>query len=106
MIEQLVNQALEAGRNAGIKANDQIQERDACGFGWVVIRPARGAVVNELKRRKIGMKSESGGWRVSSNHIYPDFRGQSVTVKYEAAEAFAQVLRNSGVDATAYDRLD
>ena len=106
MYTQLIDNALAAGREAGMRSDEQIQERDACGFGWVIIRPARGALVNTLKTRKLGMKSSEGGWRVSSNQIFPDFYGQSVTVKYNAAAAFAQVLCDAGFDATAFDRLD
>jgi hypothetical protein len=78
-----------------------LAEEGACGFAWVVIKPARGAFVEWLKERKIGHKHYHGGYE------YPvhDFN-QSIARKEAYAHAFASVLRDAGLNAYPGSRLD
>lgn len=73
----------------------------ACGFAWVNIRPANGPFARWLKVKGVGRKSYSGGWDVSI-HAFD----QSHERKAAAARAMATVLRDHGLKAYAYDRLD
>lgn len=72
-----------------------------CGFAYIEIRPANCALARYLKSRNVGYKAYTGGWEVSI-HDY----GQSWERKRAHAQAAAQVLRDAGINATAYDRLD
>ena len=72
-----------------------------CGFAWVTIRPARGAFVNYLKAKDWGSRGYSGGWEIWVSNF-----NQSMTRKEAYAKAFAAVLQNYGINATAGSRLD
>jgi hypothetical protein len=80
-----------------------------CGFGTVVIRPARGAFVKFLKDNQLGSKHWRTGYSISS---YDVMRGhdlcgtQSMSIKEEACEAFAKVLNAYGINAHAESRAD
>ena len=83
-----------------------------CGFAWIVVRPggssfARWAKANDEARRPDG--STYPAW---SNHYYGGLSrwvgefGQSVTRKEAFATAYAEVLREAGINATSGSRLD
>lgn len=74
-----------------------------CGFAWVTIKPARGAVVAEMKKAGIGRKGYHGGWQVwnPSNAMTQD-----MSAVYAGAKAYAQVLKDNGVKCYADSRLD
>lgn len=80
-----------------------------CGFGTVVIRPAKGAFVKYLKDNKIGSKHWKSGYSISS---YDVMRGhelegtQSMDIKETACEQFAKVLNQYGINAVAESRAD
>jgi hypothetical protein len=80
-----------------------------CGFGTVVIRPARGSFVKFLKDNQLGSKHWRTGYSISS---YDVMRGhdlcgtQSMSIKEEACEAFAKVLNAYGINAHAESRAD
>ena len=80
-----------------------------CGFGTVVIRPARGPFVKFLKDNQLGSKHWQSGYSISS---YDVMRGhdlcgtQSMSIKEEACEAFAKVLNAYGINAHADSRAD
>ena len=80
-----------------------------CGFGTVVIRPARGPFVKFLKDNQLGSKHWRTGYSISS---YDVMRGhdlcgtQSMSIKEEACEAFAKVLNAYGINAHAESRAD
>jgi len=71
-----------------------------CGFAWVGFKGntsfGRWALKNKLAR-----KADSGGL-----HLWVSDYEQSYDRKSAYASAFAQVLRNHGVDAYADNRLD
>jgi hypothetical protein len=80
-----------------------------CGFAWVTIRPARGAVVTWLKTRGVGHNGYYGGYTISTNEIERDEKcnfGQSYERKMNAAKAFAETLQAWGINAVAEGRLD
>lgn len=79
-----------------------VVEGGVCGFAWVNIKPARGGFVTYLKSQGIGRHdSYEGGWTIWV-HQY----GQSMERKHAYAAAFAQVLKEHGINAGAYARMD
>jgi len=80
-----------------------------CGFGTVVIRPARGAFVKYLKDNKIGSRHWKSGYSISSYDVmrnHPLEITQSMDIKETACEAFAKVLQQYGIQAHAESRAD
>jgi hypothetical protein len=74
-----------------------------CGFAWVTIRPARGAIVTAMKASGVGRKGYGGGWQVWNPS--GTFTQDSSAI-YAGAKAYADVLKKYGVDASASSRLD
>lgn len=75
-----------------------------CGFAWVNIKPARGPLIELMKRMGLGRRDEyAGGWTIwnPSEHLT-----QNMYVKEAGAIAFAKVLRDAGYKATAHTRMD
>jgi hypothetical protein len=75
-----------------------------CGFAWVNIKPARGPLIELMKRLELGRRDEyAGGWTIwnPSEHLT-----QNMYVKEAGALAFAKVLRDAGYQATAHTRMD
>lgn len=72
-----------------------------CGFAWVTIKPARGALVNYLKSRQVGSNGYYGGFEIWVREF-----GQSVDRKTAFARAFADVLNKYGINASVGSRLD
>ena len=80
-----------------------------CGFGTVVIRPARGAFVKFLKDNKLGSKHWRTGYSISSYDVMRQHElcgTQSMSIKEEACEQFAKVLKQYGINAHAESRAD
>jgi hypothetical protein len=88
-----------------------------CGFAWVTIKPARGAFVAWLKKQPgkygrggIGSSAYGGGWQLWGNDCVSESRdaefGQSMQLKEAACGAFAEVLRQNGLNAHAGSRMD
>lgn len=81
------------------------EDQFPCGFAYVVVKPARGKLVNELKKRDVGYVASWGGggyhvWNPSHSHF------QNVDCKYAAAQAYAKVLQKYGFNAVADSRWD
>ncbi len=87
-----------------------------CGFAWVQVTPARGPFINWCKAqikalggpnaagvRIYGSKHWESGWLFWSPGRHA---GQSVHIHLAGARAFAEVLREYGITARAYSRLD
>lgn len=77
-----------------------------CGFGWAVVKPARGPFINWCRANGKGYKKDYGGggwcfWSPAHAHYT-----QSVSVHYAGAVAFAEVLTANGLNAYADQRLD
>ena len=82
-------------------------EGGVCGFAWVVIRPARGTIVAELKKRKIGGAHYGGGYSFSSWQLAPSIRqDQSYERAVAAARGAVEVLKKYGVNAYVDARID
>ena len=80
-----------------------------CGFANVKIRPARGSFVKFLKRVGIGSLGYNGGWRVSYYDMMDDHKmcgTQSMDLKEEGCQAFANVLKKYGIEAYMESRAD
>jgi hypothetical protein len=71
-----------------------------CGFAGVRLRPANSAFAHYLK--KLGWRKAYHGGIESS----VSFFNQSLELKTAYATAYAEVLRNAGFNAYAWDRLD
>ena len=74
-----------------------------CGFAWVDINPATGPMVQYLKSIGVGRKGYPKGYTIwdPSNS-----RTQDMSIKEAGAQAFAQVMREYGVNCYAGSRLD
>ena len=78
-----------------------------CGFASVVIKPARGKFVAELKKRKIGSAHYGGGYSFSSWQVAPSIRyDQSYERAVAAAKGAVEVLRSYGINAYVDSRID
>lgn len=79
-----------------------IVNEGACGFAWVVVRPGNAPFANWAKKNR-GARAEYGGgccvkWVSEFN--------QSAERKERYAQAFARVLAEAGINASARSRLD
>jgi hypothetical protein len=96
-------EAADAAEQAAARAEAEAVSWFPCGFAWVKIRPARGAFVTWLKANDIGRTSYGGGFQIWNPSGYST---QSMEVKLAGAEAYAQVLRDHGINAYAESRMD
>lgn len=98
--------AFDAAADAAFATLAAVGDKGDCGSAFVVIKPARGAVVKELKARGIGSKHWNGGWQV------PIAAGlkretQCRIVFEKACDRFAEVLENFGFPgASTYSYAD
>ena len=82
-------------------------EGGVCGFASVVIKPARGNIVAELKKRKIGSAHYGGGYSFSSWQLAPSIRqDQSYERACAAAKGAVEVLKSYGINAYVDARID
>jgi len=101
--ETIYDRASDAAILATNEHLRQHGDADCCGFAWVKIRPARGAFVSYLKANNIGRSSYTGGYEIWN----PSRNGtQALTAKEKGADAFAEVLREFGIDAYSGSRMD
>ena len=102
------------GKKACLKAVDEFVEKHGepmyCGFANIVIRPARGRLVKFLKEMGIGSNGYRGGWRISYYDMMPKGHRyghtQSMDIKEEGCNAFADALEKYGIDAMMESRAD
>jgi hypothetical protein len=82
-------------------------EGGVCGYASVVIKPARGKFVAELKKRGIGSSHYYGGYAVSSWEFAPSIRrDQSYERAFAAAKGAVEVLEKYGINAYVDSRID
>lgn len=79
-----------------------------CGFAWVNVKTAKGNTrlgkAQRAELEAVGFRpSYSGGMDLWTTGVY---RGQSMDVKEESADAYAKVLRVAGWDAYMMSRAD
>ena len=111
--QEIVDKAYEAGIAAGYRARpipmyvisqgipiDRIDD-GACGFAWITVRPANSSFAIWAKKQGL-MRPMYGGGVTYWVSVF----GQSVDRKAAFAGAYAKVLRENGIQATAGDRLD
>ena len=104
----IVDEAEKAAKEAEKECVEKYlngQDNFPCGFAYVVVKPARGKLVNELKKRDVGYVASWGGggyhvWNPSHSPL------QNVDCKYAAAQAYAKVLQKYGFNAEANSRWD
>lgn len=85
-----------------------------CGFAWVTIRPATTGFARWLKRYRFHaerpvLEAEGGHWGKAYYGGYQFWvwrGGQSYELKLAYANAYAEVLREAGIDAYPGGRLD
>ena len=75
-----------------------------CGFAWVRIKPARGALVSHLKSIDIGRVDGYAGGYVIYNPAGSST--QWLDAKMAGAKAIAEVLRQYGVECNPECRMD
>ena len=81
-------------------------EGGVCGFASVVIKPARGSIVAELKKRKIGSAHYGGGYSFSSWQLAQSIRqDQSYERAVAAAKGAVEGLKKYGVNAYVDSRI-
>jgi hypothetical protein len=110
----LSQRAYEAGIKAGTECRpvpmaviDQLRgelwriDDGACGFAWVTVRPANCAFANWAKKAGL-MRSAYGG---GVQYWVSEF-GQSEERKSAFAGAYARILCEAGINASAGSRLD
>jgi len=88
---------------AGQQYVAQYGEDAYCGFGWVEIPNGRSPFVNWCRKNKVGSKHWRKGWQIwrpSGNMT------QSMTVLEIEAQAFADVLKEHGIEAWMGSRAD
>lgn len=96
-----------AERKAARRTEDYIFDNGenpmGCGFAWVVVKGVRGNKAKLLKEYGFKKRYDGPGlslWNPSGNYT------QDMDAKMAGAEAYAELLRECGLDATAYCRLD
>lgn len=81
-----------------------------CGFANVSIHPARGRFVSIMKKAEVGSSGYGGGYRISYYDIMPrDHKyahTQSMSIKEEACDAFANELKKYGLTVYSESRAD
>lgn len=85
-----------------------------CGFAWVTIRPATTPFARWLKANRFDVdrwvnEAEGGRWSKAYGGGYQFWvwvGGQSVELKAAYARAYAETLREAGVEAYSASRLD
>lgn len=100
---ELVIARQRAERNTNLYINKNGEHPFNCGFAWVVVKGVRGN--NSKMLQKHGFKKRYDGpglslWNPSNNMT------QDMSAKMAGAEKYAETLRDMGLDAQAYCRLD
>jgi hypothetical protein len=102
-IESIHNTATAAAQKATAEFLAKHGDRDACGFAWVVVRE-KGSTKLGRALKRVGFRPEYGGglsiWNPSGSGV------QSISAKEDGAIAYAEVLRQHGIEAHAASRLD
>ena len=101
-------------RKVAIKAvDDYMKDKEEpmyCGFANVKVYPARGKFIKFLKEMGIGSNGYKGGWRISYYDMMPKGHRyghtQSMDIKEEGCNAFADALEKYGIEAYMESRAD
>lgn len=102
-IESLHNTATSAAQRAEAEFRAQHGEPGYCGFAWVVVRE-KGSTKIGRAFKSVGFKPAYGGglslWNPGGSFT------QSMDIKEAGAQAYADVLRQHGIDAYMSSRAD
>lgn len=123
--EDILNKAHEAARLAAINADAKLPPENMrgldCGFAWVEIPDGRSPFVNHCRkmlkrhpdagntvadqamRKRYGHKHWKKGWEFWCTDYHAT---QSISVHMAAANAFAAVLKENGIECHTGARLD
>ncbi len=101
-------------KKACLKAVDEFTAKHGepmyCGFANISIHPARGRLVKFLKELGVGDNGYRGGWRISYYDLMPKGHRygstQSMDIKEEGCQAFADSLKKYGIDCYMESRAD
>lgn len=77
-------------------------EGGACGFAWVLIRPATSSFARWAKKNVPGAHNDYYGGLGISCHEF----GQSMQRKEAYCRAYAKVLDEAGIDCSVRSRMD
>jgi len=98
---------LVASMKAHSATNEYIKDHGEhpfnCGFAWVVVKGVRGKKADLLKQHGFKKRYDGPGlsfWNPSESYT------QDMSAKMAGAEAYAKELREMGISAEAYCRLD
>ena len=102
-IESICNTAQAAAQRAEADFLARHGEPMYCGFAWVVVREKASTKLGRALK-SVGFRKEYGGglsiWNPGGSFT------QSMDVKEAGAEAYAEVLRQHGIDAYMSSRAD
>ena len=79
-----------------------------CGFAWITIKPARGAMVNYLKSIGVGRTGDYGsgnGYSLWYSKVH-DVNTQSLSVHQAAIAEVERVFKDNGIECRTGSRLD
>ncbi len=103
-IAGIVNEAFVAAISASAAHDATNPGWYPCGFAWVNIKPARGKLVNYLKKIGVGRTDDYyGGYTIWSPSGH---NSQQMYTLEAGATAFADVLRRYGIRANVSTRMD
>lgn len=103
---KIIQEATDAAKAACDKMiRENPEQWYPCGFSWVLIRPARGRLIQALKHFNIGHTSDGGGYMV---HDPSNSSSQWMDAKMAGSIAFAEVLRKhyKNITVTPVQRID
>ena len=81
--------------------NEWVVNSGVCGFAEIIVRPGTCSFARWLTKNQLGRKSYYGGISIWVS----DF-GQSMEKKEKYAQAFAEILKENGINAYATSRMD
>ena len=95
--------SLTGGDDGGFDENEPVYfvEGGVCGYAWVTVRPANSSFALWLKKNKGASTGYYGGMQLWVREF-----GQSMQRKEAFAKAFAEVLREAGINAFSESRMD
>jgi hypothetical protein len=93
----------KAARTTEMYIFDNGENPMGCGFAWVSVKNVRGKKAELLKEFGFSKSYVAPGLRL---HNPSQNTTQDMDAKMAGAEVYAQALRDMGIDATAYCRLD
>lgn len=101
----IVNEAFDTAEKETNAYLAREGDRDACGFAWVIIKPANCQLAKYLTKIDKGRKAYGGGiqvWNPSGNFT------QAITAKEIGARAFVEVIRKHmpEVNISSDSRMD